>query len=390
MRLLAPIVAALVLSTMPLVLTTDGARANPRADQLAAEAAALIDQGDLGGAESKLKLAIEVDRANVRANTAMARLLLLRNELGPAQQHANVALGTMKTDAEALITLVRIQALQGQAENTVTRVQDVANTFRDDPGVQLAYAEALLAARRFDPAMQAATRVLKAQETSVPAMKVLARAYLGLERPVTAESILLRALEIERDPEALSLLAGIRFGEKNLIEARLLLEEALQVQPGYVEALNSAGAIYVIVRNWEVALKDLNKAIAIAPSFAEAWLNLGSAQRGAGMFAEAETSWKRALTLEPKMADIWFNLGILYLENPIASRDRIQQLTESINAFNAFKRFVNNDPNVDKYIEEARLLIKQEQERRNEQLKPKPEATEGGEAPPAEGDEEQP
>lgn len=388
MKRLASIALAFVLSALPFSPTVGSANANPRADQLAAEASALIDRGDLGGADGKLKLALEVDRTNTRANAAMARLLLLRNELGPAQQHANVALGTTKTDAEALITLVRIQALQGQADNTVTRVQEVANTFRDDPGVQLAYAEALLAAGRFDPAMQAATRVLKAQETSVSAMKVLARAYLGLERPVTAESILLRALEIERDPEALSLLAGIRFGEKNLIEARLLLEEALQAQPGFVEALNSAGAIYVIVRNWDAALKDLNRAIAIAPSFAEAWLNLGSAQRGAGKFADAETSWKRALTLAPKMADVWFNLGILYLENPIGQRDRIQQLTESINAFNAFKRFVTNDPNVDKYIEEARLLIKQEQERRNEQLKPKPEATEGDEAPPAEGGEE--
>jgi len=73
------------------------------------------------------------------------------------------------------------------------------------------------------------------------------------------------------------------------------------------------------------------------------------------------------------MADVWYNLGILYLENPIGQRDRIQQLTESINAFNAFKRTVTNDPNVDKFIDEARLLMKQEQERRNEQLKPKPE-----------------
>ncbi len=364
--------AAIVLTT----LLVGSAHANPKADALAVEGRQLLDQGDLGGAEGKLKLALEVERTHVPANVEMARLSLLRNELAAAQQFANVALSKNRTDAGALIVLIRVHSAQDQSESIFARVQELANLYRDDPGVQLAYGEALLATRKYDQAIQAATRVLKAQETSIPAMKVLARAYLGLERPVTAESIMLRALELERDPEALTLLAGIRFGEKNLIETRLLLEEALALQPGYVEALNSVGVVYIVVRNWESALSSLNRAIAIAPNFAEAWLNLASAQRGARQFDQAEASWKRALTLAPKMADVWYNLGILYLENPIGQRDRIQQLTESINAFNAFKRTVTNDPNVDKFIDEARLLMKQEQERRNEQLKPKPE--EGG------------
>jgi len=353
------------------------AHANPKADQLAAEGRQLLDNGDLGGAQGKLKLALEVDRTHVAANVEMAKLSLLRNEFASAQQFANVALSKNRTDAAALILLIRVQAAQGQSESIFTRVQELANIYRDDPGVQLAYGEALLATRKYDQAILAATRVLKAEETSVAAMKLLARAYIGLERPVTAESILLRALELERDPGALTLLAGIRFGEDNLIETRLLLEEALEAAPGYVEALNSVGVVYIVVRNWESALNALNRAIAIAPSFAEAWLNLASAQRGARQFEQAEASWKRALTLAPRMADVWYNLGILYLENPIGQRDRIQQLTESINAFNAFKRTVTNDPNVDKFIDEARLLMKQEQERRNEQLKPKPES--GGE-----------
>jgi tetratricopeptide (TPR) repeat protein len=198
--------------------------------------------------------------------------------------------------------------------------------------------------------------------------------------------VLIRALEIERDPEALCLLAGIRYGEGNLIEARLLLEEAVGKQPGYVEALNSLGAIYNVVRNWDSALDALNRVIAMAPSFPEAWLNLGSSQRGAGRFDQAEASWKKVLTLAPKMADAWYNLGILYLENPIGTRDRIQQLTDSINAFNAFKRgATGNDPNVDKFIEEARLLIKQEQDRRNEQLKGTP-PEDGKGKPPADGE----
>ncbi len=344
-----------------------------RADELVIEAAERMRRGDIGGAEGKLKSALDADRAHADANVEMGRIRLLRNDLVGALQYVNAALAKDRTHAGALILYVRINAYQGAAEGGLKRVEEIANQHPQDAGVQLAYAEALLAARRYDTALLAVTRVLKLQETSVPAMKLLARIYLGLDRPVTAESILVRALDIERDPEALSLLAGIRYADKNFIEARVMLEEAVSKDQGYVEALTSLGAIYTVVRSWEAAAEMSQRAIAIVPNLAEAWLNLGSAQRGAGRFVEAETSWKRVLTLAPKMHEAWYNLGILYLENPIGSRDRIQQLTDAINALNAYKRGIGTtDVNADKFLEEARLLMKQEQERRTEQLKGPP------------------
>jgi tetratricopeptide (TPR) repeat protein len=353
----------------------DSARAQnaERTAALVTEAVELLEQGDLGAAEVRLTSALELDKLHVGANTTLGKLKLLRGEPREAQQYANVALSKERNHAEALILLVRAQEGPDQVASILKRIEELANMLRDDPGVQLAHAEALLAAKKFEPAQAAATRVLKMRETSVAAMKVLARTYLGLERPVTAESILLRALEFERDAEALCMLAGIRYAEKNVIEARLLVEEAVGASPSFVEGLNSLGAIYAVVRNWEGAVDVLNRAIALAPKFAEAWLNLGVAQRGAGDFEQAEASWKRVLALSPAMGDAWYNLGVLYLENPIEGRDRIKQLTDAINALNAYKEKVgNSDANADKFIEEAKILIKQEEERRTEQLKPPP------------------
>jgi len=341
-----------------------------RADDLVEEARELSRGGDIGGAESKLKSALEADRNNVAANVEMGILKLMRNDLVTALQFVNVALAKDRRSAAALILYVRINAFQGVPDVGLKKVEEVANGLPQDAGAQLAYTEALVASKKYDLALLAVTRVLKLQETSVPAMKLLARTYLGLERPVTAESILLRALDIERDAEALTLLAGIRYDEKNYIEARVLLEEAVEKDGGYVEALNSLGALYVVVRSFEAANDTLQKALALSPSLAEAWLNLGSAQRGEGEFEKAEASWKRTLTLAPKMNDAWYNLGILYLENPLGKRDKIQQLTDAVNALNAYKRGSGvTDPNADKFIEEARLLMKQEQDRRTEQLK---------------------
>ena len=346
---------------------------------IAAQASALLDEGDLGGAEAKLKPALDADRTSPSANAMMGRLKLLRGDIPAALNAANVALGRDKTNAAALMLLVRIQTIQDVPESAVTKIGELANTYRDNVGVQLAYGEAQLAAKKWDGAAAAATRVLKLQETSVAAMKILARSYLGLERPVTAESVLARALELERDPGALALLAGIRYDAGQLVEARVLLEEAVVKRPGYVEALNALGAIYVAVQNWDSAIDVLQRAIAYAPNFAEAWLDIGSAQRGSGQFEVAEQSWKKVLSLQPKMAEAWFNLGVMYLENPIGTRDRIQQLTDAINAFQGYKRGGGTDPETDKYVDEARLLIKQETERRNEELKtPTPKGDGGG------------
>lgn len=363
--------ARLVLALLLALAAAPPARA-AKADDLVASARARARRGDIGGAEAKLKQALEADRTHATANVEMGLLKLMRSDLTTALQFANTALAKDRKHPGALMLYVRIYAQQNAAELGLKKVEEVAGVFPGDAGVQLAYAEALIAAKKYEHAQLAATRVLKLQETSVPAMKMLARAYLGLGRPVTAESILARALEVERDPEALVLLAGIRYDDKRWVEARVLLEEAVELDAGYVEALNSLGAVYVVVRNWEGASDVLQRALALAPSLAEAWLNLGSAQRGQGRFQEAETSWKRVLTLSPRTHEAWYNLGILYLENPLGGRDRVQQLTDAINAFNAYKRGVSADPETDRFIEEARLLIKQEQERRTRDLKGAP------------------
>ncbi len=351
-------------------IASEARAADPgRTAEMAAEAQEMVDRGDLGGAESKLKLALEIDRASCPANVVSGTLKLIRNDLPGAAQAANICLGADKKNPAALILLVRVQTAQGTIDTALPKYAEVANTHRQDVGAQLAYGEALQAAKKYDDAIAAATRVLKLQETSVPAMKLLARAYIGLDRRVTAESILFRALELDRDPEALPLLAGIRTADANVIEARIFLEEAVQKLPGYVEALNSLGATYIAVRNFDSAIETLQRALAMAPSFADAWINLGGAQRGAGYFDQAEVAWKKALALDSRMADAWFNLGILYLENPNAKRDRLQQLNDAVSGFNAYKRIGGRDPAVDKYLEEAATLIKQETENRQNQLK---------------------
>jgi Tfp pilus assembly protein PilF len=351
-----------------------------RASRLGLDALALIDQGELGRAETLIREALQAEPKNADANTAAARIALLRSDPARARDQLNLALGAWPRHAGALALLVRAHVALGNPESIEERYRQLANTWRDDAGVQLAYGEILLATKKFDDALAGATRVLKLEETSVPAMKLLARTYLALERPVTAESIIARILESERDPEALMLLAGIRHAEGNIIDARVLLEEAVQGMPGLVEALNSLGALYVDVRNWESSVQVLQKASSLAPRYSPVWINLGCALRGAGSFVEAENAWKQALSIDSKLGEPWYNLGVLYLENPLPGRDRLQQLTDAINAFNASRRAGVQTADMDRYLDEARLLMKQETEKRERERKAPAPAAEGGDS----------
>ena len=345
----------------------------PLEDDTSHPAQLAIDRGQLSEAESLIARAPQTPDARAAAG----RLALMRDDLQAARGHLDAALADAPLHPQALLLLIRLAARTGETAAIVTRTANLANAHRDSVAAQLAYAEALLAAGNLEPALTAATRTLKLRETSVPATKLLARVYLALGRPLTAEPVLARALELERDAEALTLLAGIRHAEGKRVDARDLLEEAVAVLPGYVEALNSLGAIYIEVRNWDAASGVLSRATTLTPRLVPAWINLGCAQRGAALFAEAETSWKQALAIEPASPEGWFNLAVLYLENPLPGRDRLAQLNEAVGAFNAARRNGLVDDRLDRYLEEAALLIKQETERReNEKKQPPPE--EGG------------
>jgi len=276
----------------------------------------------------------------------------------------------------------------------VTALEALVSGHPDDLGLKLALGDAYLAAGKIPSAMKAARDVLTWAETSVGALKILARAYLASQRPAAAKAVLERAVDLGKDAEARFLLATLSLANGKYLKARGLLEEATTQRAGFVEALNDLGLVYLKARSWEAAAETLTKATTVAPAFAAAWLNLGAAQRGAGHFTEAESSWKHVLELDPKLGDAWYNLGILYLENPLPGHEREAQLQEAVQAFSAFKKGAppgTKMTDVNKYLGEAKLLIKQEQQRKQEELKQPPDQDDaadganGGDAPGDEG-----
>ena len=354
-----------------------------RAEKMAWEAGQMIDRGQLAAAEAKATLATKVDSGVAAAHYQLARAKFRQGRLGDALQAARNAADADPKYLPGQALALRLGVLSEQRAVAVGRIERAAKEHPDVLGLQLVLAEGQLALGQHTSAMRTAREVLKKAETSVGAMKILARAYIATGKDTAAMAILERAVELDKDAEAYNLMAGIYLSRGKIVSARNFLERAVELDRYYVEGLTNLGVVYIKVRNWLAAKQVLDKVTMLAPGMAAAYLNLGSAQRGAKEFAKAETSWRQALKLDKTLADAWYNLAILYLENPMEGREREKQLQDAIDAFNTYKRerapSGKPDPTVDKYIAEARILIEQERERKKEELKQLEESAKVGE-----------
>lgn len=366
--------------------------------KLAFTAGALIDRGQFSAAEAKASLATITPGGAAPGQMQLARLRLRQGRVREALQAARDALNRDEVYSPARLLLIRLMLAQGErVEPQISIVERLTQRFPDDLGLAVALGETQLAAKRHAAAMRTARSVLKRAETSVTAMKLLARAYFAVGNDSTTESILNTAVGLEEDAEACHLMAQVFLKRNNLVQARIWIDRSLKANPSYVEALNNLGVVFIKMRDFPAALEILPRVTQLAPGFGAAWLNLGIAQRGGKRFTAAETSWKEVLRVAPRMSEAWFNLGILYLENDMPGLALDVRLSQAVDAFNRYRHGARVqgtlDRSVDAHIAEAVRLIDQEKKRKQKALK-KPQAKEddwgdnGGDEGGDEGDDE--
>ena len=97
---------------------------------------------------------------------------------------------------------------------------------------------------------------------------------------------------------------AIQYHKKGrLEEARRLYEETLQLDPGYVDALNNLGVIFITKRDYVAARRSLEKAVRLKPKYAEPFYNLACLNAITGEVELALAQLKRAVSLNPTVRD---------------------------------------------------------------------------------------
>ena len=93
-------------------------------------------------------------------------------------------------------------------------------------------------------------------------------------------------------------------------EALASYDQALKLQPDYLEAWHNRGNVLLNLGRYEEALASYDQALKIQPDAHEAWHNRGNALLNLGKYEEALASFDQALKIQPDAHEAWHNRGI--------------------------------------------------------------------------------
>jgi predicted O-linked N-acetylglucosamine transferase (SPINDLY family) len=142
-------------------------------------------------------------------------------------------------------------------------------------------------------------------------------------RLAEAEPLYAAALRAEPDSHAaLHLMGTLRFHQRDFVQARGLLEQALRQRPQAVDTLQQYGATLAALGAPEEGLAALDRAIAVAtdpPAQARGFCGRGDIFLGQQRAAEALAEFDKALAADPSLAQAWNNRGLAL--NALKRRD---------------------------------------------------------------------
>ena len=120
-------------------------------------------------------------------------------------------------------------------------------------------------------------------------------------------------LEVGKDyPPIYNTLGLIQLRKKNPSMALKQFEQAVALDPRYIDAHLNIGAIGLSTRQYEKAAASFAAVLKLDPKSFDATIGMGVASRGLKKIDEAESWYKKASELNPRDCAVQYNLGVLY------------------------------------------------------------------------------
>ncbi len=162
---------------------------------------------------------------------------------------------------------------------------------------------------RSEDAIAAGETVVKT-ESSAQAWCNLGLAYSTAGNKNKALSAFDNALSI--NPQYIDALLNIGLTYKelsNIVEAEKHYQKAMAIEPNNLTTLNNYGVLMKERGELQAAMDVFKKSIGIEPNFTAALINLADVLFELGMFKQSITYYQKALALEPKLSSAHFGLA---------------------------------------------------------------------------------
>ena len=324
--------------------------------------------GNAAGATQAFQAALSADSNAYKAAYNLGVLADRAGQDGRAMQFYQQALRIQADYERAIEGIARIHLRRGNASEAVSFVQPLAQQWVRNLHVQAILGDVLVAANRPEEGIAAARVALRRDERFVPAMVVLVKANLRLDRDELAESILNQAIETNDQNAELHYLRGQMHEEAgNLAPALESYRRAIQLEPGYTEARMALGLRQLAAGNYADALSQFQTAAQLAPTLPAVRLALGDAYRATKAWTQAKAEFDRVLEMDPQNAQVHFNLGMLYREAGASfpGLSIIEAYQRAVTELNRYRqlmgpRLARDDPS-QTYLEELGRLIQREE-----------------------------
>ena len=240
---------------------------------------------------------------------ARAEALMQTGDLAGAEDALRNLLGAQPNHAGALNALAVVVLGQNRPPEAVALLERALQLRPDAPVLHCNLANALRRSGRADEALVHAQRAVAARPDDQQGLAALASAHIALRQFTRAREVVTKLLPLAPDnPDAWLAKATLDLEDHDARGAIAAAQRALRIMP------ENTGAHVLLARallangEAEQALEAHQRAIAVAPGAWEAHFELGQILRDMGRFEEAQAAFHTCLKLDPAREIAWVSL----------------------------------------------------------------------------------
>jgi tetratricopeptide (TPR) repeat protein len=229
----------------------------------------------------------------------------------------SAARAAVVADAQSADAYAALATIQEQRRETADAIKSYKEALRLNPraaGVQANLSRLSLMAGQRDAALSAAEDARRADPSNVSARVALLRSLIAANDVARADVEAAELVRVAPKDATVQTLQGLLVLRKgNATAARASFERALELSPGFLEALAGLTALDLRANASGVAIARVESELAKQPSNVGLMALAAQAYSGAGQNAKAEQTLKRAVALDSRFTNGYTMLAQLYV-----------------------------------------------------------------------------